>query len=490
MIKLIKQIPIHSFLLCPALIFFLFVHNSNIVSFDSTYRSLIVSLFIPILFFILFFFLLKKDSHKAGVTTTVFILIIFCYGLIYELTEKLYYKGLFPLGHIHRYLVICFSIFILLLFYFLFKTKRTFKSLTYSLNIFVLILMLINIFNLSIHLINKKNLKEDASLTKHHPSTINHNLFVNDTFPDIYYIILDGYANDSILSEFYSYKKNSLTNFLAKNEFYISSSSRANYLDTYRSLNSSLNFSYLDDTTSVSIKQNKVCDYLKQNGYKIVQVNSGYAVTQENLLADVQISLETFNEFERTLLRYTIFRLDDLLGYIHYKTIKEQLSVIEKVFETTGPKFIFIHIVSPHPPYIFKENGKFKSSTKIINTWWESKEDYLAQLKYINFRIEKFIVEIIHKSKRKPIIILQSDHGPWMKNDNPVNVYNARSFILNAYYIPFFWKNKLYNTITPVNSFSFIFNNLFNDSIHLQPDVPMNSVAMMQYPQVKQMLNK
>jgi hypothetical protein len=218
--------------------------------------------------------------------------------------------------------------------------------------------------------------------------------------------------------------------------------------------------------------------YLKNKGYKIVHVRSGYSVTRENEYADTTIALNNLGEFERTLLRHSIFRLDDLIGYAQYKTLKEQLSVMYNVFNVKGPKYAFLHIVSPHPPYVCDENGNFKSSPRIINVWWEPKKDYLTQLKYINKEVIKFVSEIFNQSKVKPIVIVQSDHGPWIQSHSFKDIYNTRSMILNAYYIPYGWKDKLYSTITPVNSFRIIFNGIFNDSIPILKDIPLDSASV------------
>ncbi len=199
------------------------------------------------------------------------------------------------------------------------------------------------------------------------------------------------------------------------------------------------------------------------------------------------ITLQNLNEFERTLMRYTIFRLDDLTGYVHYLTLKEQLSSIMNIPATVSPKFSFIHIVSPHPPYTCDENGKYRSKAKMINTWWSPKEEYLGQLKYINKEVEKFIASILKNSKAEPIIVIQSDHGPWMQDASPENVYESRSRILNAYYIPYEWRSTFYPSITPINTFPVIFNNLFGDSIPLLKDIPLDMEGMKKYPQTAQM---
>lgn len=476
--KILYNIPIHSFLLAPVLIFFLFVHNYSLNSFHSTIRSYTVAIIFSCSIFILFYFLFGKNKHKAGVVTTVLMLILFFYGFVYEIAEKMFYKGWWPFTEIHRYLLLSILIFSCVIIYFLFKTRQTFYPLTLSLNVFVLILFCINLGQLSSTIIKNSSGEVNISIPAN-----NTTIKKNDSLPDIYYIILDGYAQDSVLSATYNYTNNPLTVFLKKNNFYVASGSRTNYISTGTSLSSSLNFSYLDSLTHAGSKnliyENKVSEYLKKKGYKIVHVRSGFSVTRENYYADTTLALENLGEFERTLLQYTIFRLDDLLGYARYNTLKEQLNVINNAITVSGPKYTFIHIVSPHPPYICDENGNYKTSPRIINTWWEPKSDYIAQLKYINKETINIISDIFKKSKIDPIVLIQSDHGPWTQTNSFRELYNARSRILNAYYTPQ-RKNKLYSTITPVNSFRYIFNELFNDSIPLLPDIPLDSGSVAQ----------
>lgn len=312
-----------------------------------------------------------------------------------------------------------------------------------------------------------------------------------DSLPDIYYILLDGYANDKTLAQEYAYKNNSLTRFLRKNDFYIADSSRGNYLITTESLSSSLNYNYLDSLSEKTdlVYKNHVSKYLKEKGYKIIHINSGYAITRENYYADERIILNGLNEFERSFLKYTIFRLDDLIGYTHYSFINEQLLRIYDIIDIKGPKFTLIHIVSPHPPYVCDELGNFHSAKKITDTWWEPREDYLQQLKFINKQMENFIQKIILSGRKKKIIVLQSDHGPWIKDNSLAKIFQSRSRILNSYFIPYPFKNKIYSSITPVNSFRVIFNGLFKDSLPLLPDIPMDATGMKRYPQTGVMQN-
>ena len=357
-------------------------------------------------------------------------------------------------------------------------------SVTYPMNFFVFMIFILNIVVLSSSAakhVNKNDLRDEDTLAYRET--------ISDTFTDIYYIILDGYANDKTLSKDFDYAANPFTSLLKNKNFYVADSSRGNYLVTSESLGSSLNYNYLDSTPKpLSIYKNLASKYLKQKGYRIIHMNSGYSVTRENYYADEKIVLQGPNEFERSLLRYSIFRLDDLVGYTHYSFLIEQLKRIYDVISIKGPKFTLLHIVSPHPPYVCDEKGAFHKATKIKNSWWEPRESYLIQLQYINKEIGNFIQELMRSGNKKKIIIVQSDHGPWIKDDSIQTVYEARSRILNAYYIPYSFRNKLYSSITPVNSFRIIFNGLFLDSLPMLPDVPMNADAMKKYSQTGAML--
>ena len=487
--KILQHIPFYCFLFGPSIIFFLYTHNYPNVFLEGTIRSLLVSACISGVLFGAIYYLFKKNQHKAGFITLLIMIPVFSYGLFYEFFEALYFKGKWPFANIHRYLLSFLILFYGMLYILFARAKRTYYSTTFPINIFILIIILIN----GINLFAKNSSKPISNHIENNSEDVKNNL--SDTFPDIYYIILDGYANDETLKKNYSYPNNSLTLFLKKNGFYVASESRGNYLVTSESLASSLNYMYLDslikknDATTELVYKNKVSLYLKRMGYKIVHINSGYSVTSQNYYADENISLKSLNEFERTLLKYTIFRLDDLLGYTQYNILKEQFSSIHDLIKIKGPKFVFIHIVSPHPPYVCDENGNFKRSTRLINSWWQPREDYVSQTKYVNRNIQNFITAAVAYQNKKPIIIIQSDHGPWMKSHSLTEVYNARSLILNAYCIPYHWRNKLYKTITPVNSFPFIFNNLFTDSIPMIKDIITDSIGMGRYAQTNAMLN-
>src|SRR4030065_384386 len=57
-----------------------------------------------------------------------------------------------------------------------------------------------------------------------------------------------------------------------------------------------------------------------------------------------------------------------------------------------GPKFIYAHIISPHPPFVFMPNGDFKFQAE------EDTQGYANQVAFINQRIEEIVKDIIDHS--------------------------------------------------------------------------------------------
>ena len=91
-----------------------------------------------------------------------------------------------------------------------------------------------------------------------------------------------------------------------------------------------------------------------------------------------------------------------------------------------GPKLVFAHIVSPHPPFVFDENGQAlePSSPYSMNdgddykgTLEEYRAGYPGQVRFVNRQLQQVVDALLAQSEAPPLIIIQGDHGPGMSLD-------------------------------------------------------------------------
>ncbi len=198
---------------------------------------------------------------------------------------------------------------------------------------------------------------------------------------------------------------------------------------------------------------------------------SGAVTPFEGFLIDTS-ALKIVLDLDRlSLNRWLVERLEDAF-YVEREIILSAFQHLEEAPSIPGPKFVFVHIISPHGPYIFGPNGEpVTNEGPFTLTENEVDEDrardvprYLDQLVYVNSRLVSAIDAILSNSDRPPIIILQSDHGPgfgkrWANPTHPE--MTDRYSILNAYYFPDGCSDQLYPTISPVNTFRLIFRCYF-----------------------------
>ena len=84
---------------------------------------------------------------------------------------------------------------------------------------------------------------------------------------------------------------------------------------------------------------------------------------------------------------------------------------------------------------------------------------------YLNRKLDAALERLLEESDRTPIILIQGDHGPTSRThltslaDTDIH---ERYGILNAYLLPGGGEERLYHSISPVNSFRVVFNPAFS----------------------------
>lgn len=322
--------------------------------------------------------------------------------------------------------------------------------------------------------------------------------------PDIYYIILDAYGGEKMLQDLHGFDNSPFTSALKKRGFIVPPESRSNYLRTLHSLGSSLNMQYLDaisksmGTSSLwwplteTIAHNETRRFLESQGYKTVVIASGWDFTTIANVDTYQQPYPIFlNDFEEFFISTTNLSLFPFAGKVgisfpgydtHRRILTYELEQLKNIPELESPKFTFVHIIAPHPPFVFDAQGNpidpdypysIVDNRYLITPPRKYEKGYLNQLSFINTQMLDVVDAILEKSAELPIIIIQGDHGPGnyvdAQSGTPPCFYE-RFAILNAYYLPGIDPGSVPADITPVNTFRLIINQYFAADLELLPN--------------------
>jgi hypothetical protein len=348
------------------------------------------------------------------------------------------------------------------------------------------ILILFPLFSIASHSLNKDSVVHLGSVEISKSSPVH---FVqSDSLPDIYYIILDAYMGQNALKRYLGFDNTAFVNTLKQKGFFVAPKSHSNYSWTSLSIASTLNMEYLTTQTnpdhpdrvsvdpSISerdlILRNRVAQILRTLGYEYVDLS----IWQTNTYSDPRSYAYQFvtSDFTLALLRMTLLERplveNYLLGFAKRDRIIRRFDELRSLPLASGPRFIYAHFLVPHHPYVFDENGKVPPFLQMVAELGSEKDLYKSQLLYANKEIQKTIDVILARSKRKPIIVLQGDHGAYRLGKSETENEQMRMSILNAYYLPDASKTLLYDSISPVNTFRLILNSCYGQHYGLLPD--------------------
>ena len=457
------------------------------VELSSALRPILLSLFVAAILLPLLY-LIYRDWRRAGLVVTILLILFYSYGHIYILLKGVQIDGFYLFRH--RTLIPVWILLGAVLVWWASRKLRDPASPTYTLNLIAIFLLIFPLFQIASFRVRSSTSGAEAG-----KNTSALSLKVGDQPPDIYYIILDGYGRADVLQDEYGYDNSAFLSSLRDQGFYVADCSLSNYAQTQMSLASSLNFNYLDalsdrftpgsdDRTGLDtlIHQSAARLSLEKAGYKTVAFATGFLATE---LTDADYFLGPgyswgeLNEFESLLMETTLARLIQDGNRFGMQTSGSErfrertlhtLDQLDDLSYIPGPKFVFVHIIAPHPPYVFGPTGGPVEPAEVGTTkTQEGASHYRDQAIYISSRMQEIIPKIIAGSAQPPVIVIQGDHGPTVASSP-----RARMSNLNAYFLPG-TDSVLYPTITPVNTFRVIFNSYFGQDLELLDDVSLYS---------------
>ncbi len=445
------------------------------------------------------------DWHRAGIVTSAFALLFFTYGYIQDFVVAPFAQMNSEPIAMHIPLVSALLVLLAVLMWTVSRTRMNLQSISSFLTVVAVGALALPLIKIVDHeLRGLEAWPGDVERPVAEFTTLNR----PDQLPDIYYIVLDGYGRADVLSEIYDFDNSPFLDFLEDEGFSVGDESSSNYGVTHLSIASSLNMSYLDrlaealgdhseDHRAVTtlLKDNLVVQMVRDLGYEVIAIETGYRRTE---LYDADVFLRmpasSVTPFEAVLLEHSMARaLLDILGglgigrwYPGYQAHRDRVhfSLDELVRAATfeNPKFVFAHILAPHPPFLFGMDGRnytpaFPYSIEDGNYYAGSSDEYVAgyrnQVSYLNSQLSEMVSKIIAHSEVPPIIVLQSDHGPGlMVNWDDVTKTNLfeRMSILNAILISGSEGDRISPGISSVNTFRLIFNEQFGADFELLED--------------------
>lgn len=502
-----RKLPLHPFLFAVFPILSMWEANLDYIFGALVIRSLVMSLATASVLLALAR-LATRGWLKAGLVVSVVILMIFSYGHLYTFLSEIRLANAVVR---HRYLLPIILVACGMVITALWKKAEWVSPLTLVFNVAGVVLVVLPSLSVAMYQIRSSTARSDPAATEIGGAT-----HEQSNAPDIYYIILDGYGRQDVLHELYGYDNSSFIEGLRDRGFYVADDSNTNYMQTLLSMASSLNMDYLDTAISQNdqrlsvpmlkglIANSRLPDFLETHGYQTVAFESSFG---DLSWADVVLTptedregysrtVMGLNEFEGLLLGSTVGRvwLDALKGKVdeillleepylrHRERVLYALTELDSVARLPGRKFVLVHVVAPHPPFVFDDQGAMVFHTEPYtmgdgDDFKAGSEEYVAryteQARYISELGLGAIDDILENSSEPPVVVVQGDHGPgayltWGSVDE--SDVRERMGILNAYFFHDGDYSMLYPGISPVNSFRVILDRHFGTSLGTLPD--------------------
>ena len=498
---------LHPFLLPILPVLFLYAYNNQELSLADLWGPLALTLAGAGMLWGLLALVLR-DRGRAGLLTSLFCLWFFSWSRLYSLVPDSY-----DAPSIRS----CFTIYLLLIAGaagFIIYQKRGRNTLTVALN-----LMALGLVALQLTSIGRFELRRSLTAAKIKPATEVKLAATSPTaqFPNIYFIVLDGYARADTLQQIYHYDNRPFLQALAQRGFQVIPQSRANYGQTPFSIASTLNFKYLDQLArevgtdssdrmplTTMIQNSRLFSILRKQHYQISTFPSGYTMIE---LHEPEVHVfkpkgKTIPvEFDTLLLKTTVTALFvNMTPSRREPTLSPWLRPLytfdhlQEANQLTPPFFVYAHILLPHPPFIFDRNGELlvhpikgrvhgtykgidlahNDAGKFPGTREEYINGYREQLIYTNNCTLKALDRVLASSHRPTLIVLISDHGPasqFVKAEqgNPRGMKERFANFI-SYRLPDGGTLTAADELSSVNIFRLVLNRYFNTQLQLLPD--------------------
>ncbi|MEL7571318.1 MAG: hypothetical protein AAGU14_12255, partial [Eubacteriaceae bacterium] len=343
-------------------------------------RPIILYLFIALVIYLLFLVIYRGTQLRAANAAFIFMVVFNFYSI---LEESLIRVDWFP---VHFYTTIPLAF--MLVYYSIWLLNKLNDSISQRFwKVALVIFMGLVLFNL-VNVINV-NLTTQGPSDKllSGPSQTDPTKFPSHANnPDIYYIVFDEFSGFQPMRDYWHNSKvDEFISFLKSKNFEVIEDSHGSSIYTVQQMATRLNYQkynlandeFSDPEISNewynAISDNKVVNYLKKQGYTTITFFPFRFAnfSAQTMKSDVTYSIDDvpstalnlyFDDFwilvaDKTMLKELSPIYKKLSSDPHSNFIFFTLSKVGNLEDIPSPKFVYAHLLLPHSPYLFDENG-------------------------------------------------------------------------------------------------------------------------------------
>ncbi len=460
-----------------------FTENYNLVPLNDAVRLMLFYIGCTLILTLLIWIVLR-NFLKAALLGFFILICYFFFGAFHDLLKKL-----FPDTFISKYSFVLpfLALLLILVTYFIRKSKREFDKVAIYLNALFAILLCVEIVLLAIKI---NQTKSEVGVLSSEFVDCN-----NCADPDIYLIVADEYTSNKALKDKFGFDNSLFETQLKDRGFHVINNSFSNYNATAYSMASMLNLAYLKNLNSLddnienllacynTIKKNQTLLFLKKRGYKFYNYSDFNfpgqpAVTQPGFLLGKTKSIteQTLSgRISRDLWYHlvTTLKIKTVINSYPYHQHRNNNKIYTLTEEAaskkdSNPKFVYSHFVMPHYPYYFDKDGNAMPIEKIRIENNSDRKGYAEYMQFVNTRLLSLIDHIKKASSKPPVIILMGDHGFRHFKDSTDKIYYFMN--LSAIHLPNREYRGFYDSSSSVNQFRTFLNNQFDQKLFLLKD--------------------
>jgi len=323
--------------------------------------------------------------------------------------------------------------------------------------------------------------------------------------PDVFLIVLDKYSSGAWLSHTYGVDHKPFEDSLRALGFVVPTAARANYAHTQIALASFLNWRLIDTSGTqprptwnamrALIDTARIWTTFHANGYRIITIPTTFPATRSLARADVELRPQhhqpvPFAETWRVNSPLSSIQTGKKNAPMPYpaETIRDidwKLRMLQSLPDSAGPVFAFMHLLSPHEPYLFNPDCSPREP------WWpltdqgaefeRIRDAYAVQVVCLDRMLLRTVRSLLARPGVRPVIILQADHGHGQITVDPLRGFTLtekelsperlgeRFGIFAGYLFPGA-DTAVYDDISAVNVMPLVLRSLFGTTATRLPD--------------------